>query len=233
MKNFLPFFLIFLLILSSCSGSESSSSTATEIYSSSLPKNEVSAPKTESSGYENPYTSCVPEWSASLPESDSSYVHSTDSSSYETEKELIKIKGRTTEIYPAEEENLEFVLGTFAELERWKSAINNLSNVSEIVICYIETEERKLDFYEVTNVINCLRAVSPDIKTEEDNPATGGSFTVYAYDSEGKLLWWVSPDYWFTLHFAGENTVYILDSEGADVSVIQGLLNYRRSMSQP
>ena len=120
----------------------------------------------ESSGCENPYTSCVPEWSLESAEADSSHSHSTDFSSSEEPSEIFQIKGRTTEIYPAEAENLEIVLGSAKELERWKTAINNLSEVSEIVVCYIETEERKLDPYNVTAVINNLRALSPEIKPE-------------------------------------------------------------------
>ena len=187
----------------------------------------------ESSGYENPYTSCVPEWSLESAEADSSHSHSTDFSSSEEPSEIFQIKGRTTEIYPAEAENLEIVLGTVNELERWKTAINNLSEVSEIVVCYIETEERKLDPYDVTAVINNLRALSPEIKPEMDNPATGGSFTVYAYDSDGKQLWSVSPGYWFVLGFGEENISYVFDSEGQDLSAIFKILDYRSPLSHP
>ena len=231
MKNFSVFFLVLVLLFAGCSAEEIPSPSISKIIPEESSKS--SLPAVESSGYENPYTSCVPEWSYEPPETDPSYVHSTEFSASEEPFEIFKINGRTTEIYPDEEENLNFVLGTEKELERWKSAINNLSEVSEIVICYIETEERKLDFYEVTDVINCLQTVSPEIKPEMDNPATGGSFTVFAYDSEGNPLWCVSPDYWFVLRFGNEDTVYILDSEDDDVSSIKGILDYRRSMNQP
>ena len=187
----------------------------------------------ESSGYENPYTSCVPEWSLESSEPGPSHVHSTDSSALEEPSEIFKINGRTTEIYPPEEETIETVLGSAKELERWKTAINNLSEVSEIVVCYIETEDRSLDFSETTAIINNLRSLSPDIKPEMDNPATGGSFTVYAYDSEGKLLWWVSPGYWFVLSFGEENIAYVFDSEGQDLSAIFKILDYRSPLSYP
>ena len=187
---------------------------------------------TESSGYENPYTSCVSEWSLESSKPDPSYVHSTDSSALEDPSEIFKINGRTTEIYPPEE-SIDFVLGSAIELERWKSAINNLSEVSEIVVCYIETEERALDFSETTAIINNLRSVSPDIKPEMDNPATGGSFTVYAYDSEKNPLWRVSPGYWFILGFGEENISYVFDSEGQDLSAIFKILDYRSPLSHP
>ena len=187
----------------------------------------------ESSGYENPYTSCVPEWSLESSEPDPSHVHSTDSSALEEPSEIFKINGRTTEIYPPEEERIDFILGSAKELERWKTAINNLSNVSEIVVCYIETEEQALDFSETTEIINNLRSLSPDIKPEMDNPATGGSFTVYAYDSEGNPLWRVSPGYWFVLGFGEENIAYVFDSEGQDLSAIFKILDYRSPLSQP
>lgn len=187
----------------------------------------------ENSGYENPYTSCVPERSLESSEPDPSYVHSSETSSSEPLSESYSINGRTTEIYPPEEENIDFILGSAIELERWKTAINNLSEVSEIVVCYIETEERSLDFSETTEIINNLRSLSPDIKPEMDNPSTGGSFTVYAYDSEGNPLWRVSPGYWFVLGFGEENILYVFDSEGQDLSAIFKILDYRSPLSHP
>ena len=234
MKKFSVFFLVILLVLCGCSKEEKpkdSFPSPSEV--SSYENSEIPLPPAESSGYENPYTSCVPEWSLESSEPDQSYVHSSESSSFEEPLEIFKINGRTTEIYPPEEENIETVLGSAKELERWKTAINNLSEVSEIVICYIETEERSLDFSETTAIINNLRSLSPDIKPEMDNPATGGSFTVYAYDSEGKLLWWVSPGYWFVLGFGEENIAYVFDSEGQDLSAIFKILDYRSPLSHP
>ncbi len=234
LKKFFVLFLVSVLILSGCSKEEK---TALEISEnpSSLKESEdsSSASKAESSGYENPYTSCVPEWSVESPEPDPSHVHSTDPSSSGPSDEIFSIKGRTTEKYPPEDKSFETVLGSEKELERWKGTINNLSEVSEIVVCYIETEERKLDFQETTVIIKNLQSLLPEIKTEMDNPATGGSFTVYAYDSEGNPLWWVSPGYWFVVNFAGENTVYIFDSEGQDLSPIFKILDYRSPMSNP
>ena len=234
MKKIFVLFLVAVLILSGCSKDEKPVPEISKNPSSAKETEGFSfASKAESSGYENPYTSCVPERSPESSEPDPSHVHSTDSSALEEPSEIFKISGRTTEIYPSGEENLEFILGTEKELERWKTVINNLSKVSEIVICYIETEERKLDFYEVTAVINNLRVLSPEIKPEMDNPATGGAFTVYAYDSEGNLLWQVSPGYWFVLGFGEENIYYVFDSEGQDLSAINEILDYRSPLSHP
>ena len=66
-----------------------------------------------------------------------------------------------------------------------------------------------------------------------DNPATGGSFTVYAYDSEGKPLWRVSPGYWFVLGFGEENIAYVFDSEGQNLSAIFKILDYHSPLSHP
>ena len=234
MKKFFILFLVAVLILNGCSKDKKPVPEISENPSSAKETEGFSfASKAESSGCENPYTSCVPEWSLESSEPDPSHVHSTDSSALEEPSEIFKINGRTTEIYPSGEENLEFILGTEKELERWKTVINNLSEVSEIVIWYIETEERKLDFYEVTAVINNLRVLSPEIKPEMDNPATGGAFTVYAYDSEGNLLWQVSPGYWFVLGFGGENIYYVFDSEGQDLSAIFKIIDYRSPLSHP
>ena len=234
MKKFSVFFLVILLVLCGCSKEEKpKDSLPSPSEVSSYENSEIPLPPAESSGYENPYTSCVPEWSLESSEPDQSYVHSSESSSFEEPLEIFKINGRASEIYPPEEENIETVLGSAKELERWKTAINNLSEVSEIVVCYIETEERSLDFSETTAIINNLRSLSPDIKPEMDNPATGGNFTVYAYDSEGKLLWWVSPGYWFVLGFGEENIAYVFDSEGQDLSAIFKILDYRSPLSHP
>ncbi len=234
MKNFFILFLVSVLILGGCSKEEK---TALEIYENPSSAKETegfsSSSKAESSGYENPYTSCIPEWSSESSEPSQSHLHISETSSSEPVSENYQIKGRTTEIYPPEEENIDIVLGSAKELERWKSAINNISEVYEIVVCYIETEERALDLSETTAIINNLRSVSPDIKPEMDNPATGGNFTVYAYDSEGNPLWWVSPGYWFVVNFGGENTVYIFDSEGQDLSSIFKILDHRSPMSHP
>lgn len=233
LKKFFILFLVAVLILSGCSKDEKPVPEISQNPSSSKESEDSSsASKAESSGYENPYTSCVPEWSVSTSERDPSYSHSSESSSSIPPSEVFQIKGRTSEVYP-EGENPNAVLGSAKELERWKGAINNLSEVSEIVVCYIETEERELDFQETTVIIKNLQSLSPEIKTEMDNPATGGSFTVYAYDSEGNPLWWVSPGYWFVVNFAGENTVYIFDSEGQDLSPIFKILDYRSPMSNP
>ena len=152
----------------------------------------------------------------------------------EIQTEIYQIYGITTEKDPLNDyENYEFVLGTSAELERWNNAINNIFEVSKIVIHNIETEERELDFIETTEVINNLRALSPKIKPEMDNPATGGGFVVYAYDSEENLLWRVSPGYWFTVNFGGESIIYIFDTEGQDLSAINKIIDYRSPMSNP
>ncbi len=143
----------------------------------------------------------------------------------EQQTEIHYIKGCVVNSLPENSGFPNAALGRESVLKRWDLAIGDISAISEIRVQHVTAKERDLHFEESSAVIENLRAISPKVKPEMGNPATGGSYSVAAYDLKGNEFWRVTLDgYWFVISFGGENASYIFDMEGQDISAIAGII---------
>lgn len=230
MKTF-SIILAFVILLTGCSGT-------LENYPDGFVSSESSSPEAQSSGYENPYSDCVPEWSISSPDPDSSLSHSSDSSSNiepAENKFIPKTKVGSEYYYIAETLATlsESRLGTAEELERWKAEISDMENVHELVIDFVECEDRYVSVEEAAYFIDELQSQSPKIFEQPENPATGGAYYVAAHGQHGEIRW--------IFVYGGFYTVYLpeygvpLDFDPADTyfASLSEICSYRSPMTHP
>ncbi|MBR2042353.1 MAG: hypothetical protein IJ945_08290 [Oscillospiraceae bacterium] len=232
MKKLAVFVLVLCFIFSGCSEAEIPDSEGHEISSESESSSSSSfVPESSSSGnipQYSPSSNCVPDRSVSSRISEPSHLHSTDTSVGENYSENTHyVKGRVVKSLPRYSDSPNAALGREEILKRWYFAIADISGISEIRLQSAIADERELHFEETSAIIESLRSLSPGIKPQMDNPSTGGSFTVAAFDSYENELWRVTLDgYWFVLSFGGENASYVFDMSGQNYDTIIAAGNY-------
>lgn len=106
-------------------------------------------------------------------------------------------------------------IATQAELERWRDAMEEWKIVS-IEVCDMGEQERELSADAAAGVLNFLSQADLKLYETLENPPTGGSFSVNAYDDSSALVFrTVYNGEWLMVQFAGEDTAYIFDGSEA------------------
>lgn len=226
------------------------------------PVTAMESTETSTQNRPNPYSSSVPERPLKTPSSDPSYVHSTDTSSnfsdksaslnesqsgittsstpenttsgsYVSQEETHYFKGRIVKKLPEYSDLPNVALGTEDILKRWYFTIADVSDISELRLQSDFADEMELSFEDSFSLIKTLRSISPGTKPKMENPATGGSFTVAAFDVNEKELWRASLDgYEIIISFGGENACYVFDMAGQNFDFIK-FLGHLVSSSRP
>lgn len=106
------------------------------------------------------------------------------------------------------------VLGTEKELTRWREVIH-AGNIAKVTAKdHTMTEPTELPTETAERMIKALADSESALKLFEkpENPATGGTLNLTAYDGEGNRLFTACYNGWLVVTFGGEMTNYVFDA---------------------